>query len=73
MPWHEAAALGHEAPSLKGWFYSISYMCVLICFNSNLDDTKAIGVGRSGCACGAQKVRVWWGGVGRHRCYVVLV
>ena len=39
MPWHEAAALGHEAPSLKGWLYSISYMGVLIYFclpSSNL-------------------------------------
>ena len=26
--------------------------------------------GRSWCACGAQKVRVCWGGVGRRRCRV---
>jgi hypothetical protein len=28
---------------------------------TNPYDTKAIAVGRSGCACGAQKVRVCWG------------
>jgi hypothetical protein len=27
--------------------------------------TKAIAVGRSGCACGAQQVKVWWGWFGR--------
>jgi hypothetical protein len=41
--------------------------------NTNPDDTKAIAVGRSGCACGAQKVRMCWGGVGRRRCRVALV
>jgi hypothetical protein len=34
--------------------------------NTNPYDTKAISVGRSGCACGAQKVGVCWGGVGRR-------
>jgi hypothetical protein len=41
--------------------------------NTNPYDTKAIAVGRSGCACGMQKVRVCWGGVGRRRCRVALV
>jgi hypothetical protein len=41
--------------------------------NTNPYDTKAIAVGRSGCACGAQKVRVCWGGVGRRRCRVALM
>jgi hypothetical protein len=38
--------------------------------NTNPFDTKAIAVGRSGCACGAQKVRACWGGVGRRGCRV---
>jgi hypothetical protein len=30
----------------------------------------AVGRSRSGCACGAQKARVCWGGVGRRGCRV---
>ena len=41
--------------------------------NTNPYDTKAIAVGRSGCACGAQKVRVYRGGVGRRGRRVALV
>jgi hypothetical protein len=33
--------------------------------NTSPYDTRAIAVGRSGCACGAQKVRVCWAGVDR--------
>jgi hypothetical protein len=41
--------------------------------NTNPYDTKAIAVGRSGCACGAQKVGVCWGGVGRCGCRVMMM
>ena len=41
--------------------------------NTNPYDIKAIAVGRSGCACGVQKVIVCWGGVGRRGCRVALV
>jgi hypothetical protein len=41
--------------------------------NTNPYDTKEIAVGRSGCACGVQKARVCWGGVGRRGCRVALV
>ena len=41
--------------------------------NTNPYDTKVIAVGRSGCACGAQQVRVCWGGVGRRGCRVAPV
>ena len=41
--------------------------------NTNPYGTKTVAVGTSGCACGAQQVKVRWYGVGRRGCHVALV